>query len=306
MAMSAEPEHEFEFELKLKLHKNTPDTPSNFLNMDSGAEIARQMDQDLLITRAMGGLFVEHPDLTQVQQVLDVCCGPGGWSLELAFMYPNLEVTGIDKSRNMVEYARAQARVQHLDNVFFQTMDVTQPLDFPDDCFDIVNARFISSFLNRDDWPRVVCELVRVVKPGGIVRLTEFDEPGISTSAAHEKMKQLYGQALKRCNQSFYPLVEGANRCITPMLDKFLRDAGCLYISEQAHVINYSAGKRAAIGNYENLKVVYKLGQPFLLAAGVATQDELDRLYDQMLLEMLCEDFRALWYFLSVWGYKPE
>jgi ubiquinone/menaquinone biosynthesis C-methylase UbiE len=291
MAMSAEP------------GKNTP---SNFLNMDSGAEIARQMDQDLLITRAMGGLFAEHPDLMRVQQVLDVCCGPGGWALELAFMYPHLEVTGIDKSRNMVDYARAQARVQHLENIFFHPMDVTQPLDFPDDSFDIVNARFISSFLSVDDWPHVVCELARVVKPGGIVRLTEFDEPGISNSPAHEKMKRLYEQALKRNNQSFYPLSESPHRGITPMLEKFLRDAGCLYICEQAHVINYSAGKRAAVGNYENLKVVYKLGQPFLVATGVATQEELDKLYDQMLLEMLSDHFRALWYFLSVWGYKPE
>lgn len=294
MAMSAEP------------GSSLKTTPSNFLNMDSGAEIARQMDQDLLITRVMGGLFTEHPDLMQVQQVLDVCCGPGGWALELAFMYPHLEVTGIEKNRNMVDYARAQARVQHLENVFFNIMDVTQPLDFLDNSFDIVNARFISSFLSVDDWPRVVCELARVVKPGGIVRLTEFDEPGISNSAAHEQMKLLYGQALKRSNQSFYPLAEGAHRGITPMLEKFLRDAGCLYVCEQAHVINYSAGRRAAVANYENLKVIYKLGQPFLLAAGVATQDELDRLYNQMLLEMLSEDFRALWYFLSVWGYKAE
>lgn len=291
MAMSAEP---------------VRNTPSNFLNMDSGAEIARQMDQDLLITRAMGGLFAEHPDLMQVQQVLDVCCGPGGWALELAFMYPHLEVTGIDKSRNMVDYARAQARVQRLENIFFHPMDVTQPLDFPDDSFDIVNARFISSFLSVDDWPCVVCELARVAKPGGIVRLTEFDEPGVSNSPAHEKMKQLYGRALKQSNQSFYPLSESPHRGITPMLEKFLRDAGCLYISEQAHVINYSAGKRATVRNYENLKVVYKLGQPFLVATGVATQEELDKLYDQMLLEMLSDNFRALWYFLSVWGYKPE
>lgn len=290
MAMSAEPV------------KNT----ANFLNTESGAEIARQMDQDVLITRAMGGLFVEHPDLMQVQRVLDVCCGPGGWVLEMAFVYPHLEVVGIDKSRSMIDYARAQAHVQNLGNAFFEVMDVTRPLQFPDDCFDIVNARFISSFLTIDDWPRVVRELTRVARPGGIVRLTEFDEPGVSNSPAHEKMKQLYGKAMRRNRQSFHPLEESPHRCITPLLEQFLRDAGCLYICEQAHVINYSSGKRAAVGNYENLKVIYKLGQPFLIASGVATQEQIDELYEQMLLEMLSDDFRALWYFLSVWGYKPD
>jgi ubiquinone/menaquinone biosynthesis C-methylase UbiE len=291
MAMSAEP---------------VKNTPSTFLNMESGAEIARQMDQDILLTRAMGGLFCEHPDLRQVQQVLDVCSGPGGWALEMAFVYRNLEVTGIDKNRNMVDYARAQARVQGLENAFFRVMDVTELLQFPDNTFDIVNARFISSFLTVEDWPSVVRELTRVTKPGGIVRLTEFDEPGVSNSPAHERMKQLYGLALKRTGQSFHPLREGTHCCITPMLERFLSDAGCLYICEQAHVVNYSSGKRAAVGNYENLKVVYKLGQPFLIAAGVATQEQLDDLYEQMLLEMLSEDFRAIWYFLSVWGHKPE
>src|SRR5262249_34889663 len=155
--------------------------------------------------------------------------------------YPHLEVTGIDKSRNMIEYARAQARVQSLENTCFQVMDVTRPLHFLDDWFDIVNARFISSFLTADDWPHVVRELTRVVRPGGIVRLTEFDEPGVSNSPAHEKMKQLYGRALKLSSQSFHPLEESPHRCITPQLERFLRDAGCLYICEQAHVINYSA-----------------------------------------------------------------
>src|SRR5207248_6266539 len=106
--------------------------------------------------------------------------------------------------------------------------------------FDIVNARFISSFLTVDDWPCVVSELARVTRPGGIVRLTEFDEPGVSNSPAHEKMKRLYGQALKRSCQSFHPLEESPHRAITPLLEQFLREAGCLYICEQAHVLNYS------------------------------------------------------------------
>ncbi|QBD77834.1 class I SAM-dependent methyltransferase [Ktedonosporobacter rubrisoli] len=275
-----------------------------FIDADSGAEIARQMRQEMLITPAMGGLFVEHPDLSQVDRILDIYCGPGSWSLELAYMYPEIEVVGIDTNRNMIDYARAQARVQGLENVYFQTMNPKNLLDFPDGSFDIVNARFIAPYLYKRDWPAVLHEFARVTCPGGIIRLTEFDEMGLSNSAACNKMARLYAQALHHNGQSFHPLPDGPHLCITPMLAAFLEKAGCQNIQEKLHALNYSVGSEAYHSNYENLKVAYKLGQPFLLQMEVATQQELDELYEQMLLEMLADDFHAIWYFLTVWGYK--
>src|SRR5258708_2728751 len=134
---------------------------SCIINSDSGAEVARQIDQDKLITRTMGGLFVEHPDLSQVQQILDVCCGPGGWVLETAFRYPDIEVVGIDYNRNMIDYARAQAKVRGLINAHFMVMETDQSLAFPDNTFDIVNACFINPFLPKQSWPGAVQEFVR-------------------------------------------------------------------------------------------------------------------------------------------------
>ncbi len=277
-----------------------------FLNGNSGAEIVRQMRQTALITQAMGGSFTYHPDLSQVQDILDVYCGPGGWTLEMAFTNPEINVVGIDSNNNMVEYARAQAQVQGLDNAHFYTMDACKSLNFLDTTFDIVSARFIAAFLSRSDWPTTVCELVRITRPGGIIHLTEFDEEGSSNSAAYETLKKLYARAFAHNDQSFHPTLDGAHLNITPQLGCFLQEAGCVKIESKAHVIDFSAGTPNAISTYENLKIAYKLGQPFLLEMGVATQGELDDLYGQMLIDMLSDNFRALWYFLSIWGYKPE
>jgi len=38
---------------------------------------------------------------------------------------------------------------------------------------------------------------------------------------------------------------------------------------------------------------------------GVTTNEEIDALYEQFQIEMLSEDFRGLWYFLSACGQKP-
>jgi hypothetical protein len=64
--------------------------------------------------------------------------------------------------------------------------------------------------------------------------------------------------------------------------------------------------------NYENFRTFFKLVQPYEIRvreafpdAGIPDQVELDRLYEQMLVEMLQDDFVGLFYLLTVWGQKP-
>src|SRR5947209_5536321 len=115
-----------------------------FNDPESGAEMIRLIDQDRLITKGMGGLFAEQSDLSGINRVLDVGCGPGGWVLEMAFAYPQIEVVGFDVSEAMINYARTRAQVQHLNNAHFHVMDARQPLNFSDNSFDLVNARFVA------------------------------------------------------------------------------------------------------------------------------------------------------------------
>ena len=58
-----------------------PDPSENdnlyFNDPESGAEMARLMDQDRLITKGMGGLFPERDDeLAGIRRILDIGCGP--------------------------------------------------------------------------------------------------------------------------------------------------------------------------------------------------------------------------------------
>ncbi len=276
------------------------------LDPESAAEMARLNAQDRLVTECMGGLFPEHPDLTRVRRVLDIACGPGAWATELAYTNPHTEVVGIDISQRMTHYAQTQARVQGIDNVRFIIMDATKPLDFPDNHFDLVNGRFMVGFLSNQLWPSAAQELVRVTRPGGLVRLTESESPGPMTSYALEKLCRFVGGAAQLTGRSFAPLHGGSSVCITPMLELFLREAGCRDFQRKAHVLDFSAGTKGNRGVFENYKVIMKLIQPFLLKVGISNQNELDRLYEQMLIELQSADFRGLWYFFSVWGRKPN
>ncbi len=274
---------------------------SYFTDPESGAEMARVMDQDHLLTKAMGGLFSERSTLTGIRRILDIGCGPGGWGLDIAFTYPEIEVVGIDISEQAIDYARAQARVRGLENVTFMTMDATKPLDFANASFDLVNARTIG-FLPTGVWPNLMRECMRVLRSGGVIRLTE-SEWSFSNSPALEGITTIFCRALKAAGQSFSP--DGRRHGITTMLAGFLKDAGCTNVQQVPYVIDFSAGMEAHASVCKNWKVVYKLSQPFFVKTGVATQAEIDPLYDQMLVEMMLDNFRGIMYLLTAWGENP-
>ncbi len=280
--------------------------PSNsdnvyFNDPENVAEMARLLGQDRLITKGMGGLFSERFDLSGIPRILDLACGPGGWALEVAFTYPKIEVVGVDVSRAMIDYANAQVRVQGLNNASFQVMDIQKPLDFPDGSFDLVNARFIN-FLPAVAWPRLMQELKRITRPGGVIRLTESEWWYFTNSPALENLNAMIIRALKLQGESFSQ--SGRFTGILPMLGRFLLDAGCVNVNYKSHVIDYSYGTEAYEGFRHDAAIVFKLFQPFIVRMGVATQEEVNQLYEQMQLEMMKDDFRGLMLPLTAWGEK--
>jgi ubiquinone/menaquinone biosynthesis C-methylase UbiE len=272
-----------------------------FNDPNSGAEMVRLLDQDRLITQGMGGLLPERSnDFSGIQRVLDVACGPGGWAQEVAFAHPEMEVTGFDISQAMIDYARMQAQVQGLHNASFLVMNLLKPLDFPDSSFDLVNARFIN-FLPAAAWPQLVQEFRRITRPGGFIRLTESEWWYFTTSPALENLNAMVIRALK-VQGSFSQT--GRFTGILPMLGRLLREAGCVNIQLVPHVIDFSAGTKVYQGFRKDAAAVFKLFQPFIIRMGVATQEEMDPLYEQMLREMQQDDFRGLMLPLTAWGEK--
>ena len=274
-----------------------------FIDAENAAEMARLINQDRILTRCMGGLFPPQLDLTGIQHILDIGCGPGGWAMDVARAYPDKRVTAFDISQLMTEFARFQAREQELPNAHFVTMDALKPLAFPDNSFDFINARFIAGFMPKARWPTLIQECLRLLRPGGFIRLTEF-ETTISNSYTSEKLGEMFARALQKAGQSFSPT--GWQFGITPTLGRFLRDAGCQNVQPMAHVIEWSAGTAEHLSQYQNAMVFLKLSQPFLVKMGVATLEEAEVLYQRALEEMMAPDYCALWYFLSTWGEKPR
>lgn len=84
-------------------------------------------------------------------------------------------------------------------------MDALLPLKFPDASFDLVSMRLGSSFLLVQDWPGVLREFLRVTRPGGIVRITDYVTTQ-STSPAYNRMIQMGYCACYRSGQCCRPI----------------------------------------------------------------------------------------------------
>jgi ubiquinone/menaquinone biosynthesis C-methylase UbiE len=280
-----------------------PDDNPYMIDHESAAEMARLLDQDHFFTRAMGGWLAErNNDFRGIHQVLDVGCGPGGWAQELAFAHPEIEVVGIDLSHTMIAYARAQARVQALENATFEVMDITRPLDVADRSFDLVNARLLG-FLPPSAWPALVQEYVRITRPAGLIRLTET-ELSVSNSPALEQEHAWFFRSLWQAGQSFS--ANGERLTITAQLAPLLRRAGCSHVQVRAYALDWSQGAEAHAAMCRDVMIWFKLMEPFYLSLQIATQQELDQTYEQMLAQMQQDDFAAVHYLLTATGETPS
>ncbi len=278
---------------------NSSQENTYFINAESAAEMNRLTIQDRLLTREMGSLLPKDVDPSTIHKVLDIACGPGGWVLDLATTYRHMDVIGVDLSEKMISYANSRK----WPNTSFRLMNILQPLDFPDNTFDFVNARLLFALMPKAAWPTLLNECMRIMQPGGILRLTECERP-LSNSAAFERWGELSMYAFHSIDMSFS--ADGKQICVTPMLSGFLQGVGCQNIRHTSFAIDFSAGADGKGYMYENAQLGFLLASPFLLKMNPSlSEEELTQLTNQAMKDMNSGDFRAVWYYLSVWGKKP-
>ncbi len=273
------------------------------VDTESPVEMARLIDLDRLITQGMGGPLAGLPTKT-LHNVLDVACGPGSWVLDVAFALPDTEVAGIDISQIMIDYANARARSQQLSNASFGIMNILNPLDFADASFDLVNARFLVAALQRHKWQPFLQECTRLLHPGGILRLTELQDYGVTTSPAYERFMALTAQGLYQQGYGFS--VDGRTFDVSQVLPHFLRQAGYQQVQHAAYAIEVSAGTHAWQDFYQNALALGSLAPRLLTGAGVISASDFQQLHQQILIELQQEDFCGMWHYMSVWGTKPQ
>ncbi len=113
-------------------------------------------------------------DVSLGGRALDVCCGTGDLTFELAGRVGPLgHATGLDFSEEMLVRARAKAEARGLGVDFIQGDALRLPFD--DDAFDGATVAFGAR--NLADLDAGIAEMARVVRPGGRVVILEITRP---------------------------------------------------------------------------------------------------------------------------------
>lgn len=112
------------------------------------------------------------PELAAGMSVLDVGCGPGTITADLAELVAPGRVTALERTGPALDLARAEIRRRGLDNVDFVVDDVHH-LRFGDDSFDVVHAHQVLQHVA--DPVLALREMRRVCRPGGIVAARDSD-----------------------------------------------------------------------------------------------------------------------------------
>jgi ubiquinone/menaquinone biosynthesis C-methylase UbiE len=258
--------------------------------------------QDKMLTLGQGGVLPELADPSVLRRVLDVGCGTGGWLRETARTYPRIErLFGGDISDTILAHARTQAEsLGQGSRVQFQAMDALRVLEFSGSFFDLVNQRLGASWLRTWEWKKILLEYQRVLRPGGIVRITEMNGLIENNSPALTQLGKISLEAFYRSGRLFTPQSDG----LTGQLVRLMTQHGFENIQTRVHSLVLRAGTSACQNFYENIVIGYHVMLPFF-ERWVRVPSDYQDIYQQAKKEMQQPDFVATWRLLTVWGTKP-
>jgi SAM-dependent methyltransferase len=112
------------------------------------------------------------PHLRPGLSVLDVGCGPGTLTTDLAARVAPGRVTAVEPVDSALDLARREAAARGMTNLDFAVGDV-HALDRPDGAFDVVHAHQVLQHVA--DPVGALREMRRVCRPGGIVAARDAD-----------------------------------------------------------------------------------------------------------------------------------
>ena len=210
------------------------------------------------------------PHLRAGMSLLDVGCGPGTITVDLAERLPPGQVTATEISSDALELARAEAARRTVPNIDFAVADVHE-LTFPDDSFDVVHAHQVLQHVA--DPVQALREMRRVCRQGGIVAARDSDYASFTWFPAVPELDEwlaLY-QRLARANGG----EPNAGRCLL----SWAQAAGFTDVTATASTWCFATpDDRAWWGHMWADRIRASRVAEQAISAGAATDDDLRRI----------------------------
>ena len=135
--------------------------------------VNKQKEMDIMLN-PLGQRAIDKLDLSNGKRILDIGCGCGATTLEIAKMIPEGKIIGVDISEPMLNQARKDALEMSLSNTEFVVQDV-QTDEISKDAFDIAFSRFGVMFF--EDSYEAFKNINNALKIGGQLSFVCWQEP---------------------------------------------------------------------------------------------------------------------------------
>ena len=210
------------------------------------------------------------PHLTPRARILDIGCGPGTITVDLADRVPRGHVTGIDAAPDIIEQARGLTRGRG--TLDFAAGDVSAFGD-PAGAFDVVHAHQVLQHLG--DPVQALREMRRVTRPGGLIAVRDADYAAMTwypDIPALDDWLALY-QRVARGN--------GGEPRAGRRLHAWAREAGLTDVTASSSTWTYATPQeRAWWGGLWADRTVQSAYAASAVGGGYATADDLRRIAD--------------------------
>lgn len=213
--------------------------------------------------------FIQH--LRPGMSVLDCGCGVGSITLDLAELVAPAPVVGMDMDEKQLATARRKAAERHINNVTFEVGDVYN-LKYSAASFDAVLAHTL--LMHLSDQLKAIREMRRVLKPGGVIGISDDDYGALTASPPDSAMHRLFAIWTR------FVLLNGGNPFYSRNLRGLLREAGFINTEGHAVAAEYYGTlpeTRRFSRVVDNLLADPEVG-PAMVAHNLCTQSELDTL----------------------------
>lgn len=141
--------------------------------------------------------LLEH--LRPGMRLLDVGCGPGTITVDLAARVAPGAVVGVDRARDVIAQATQSLSQGAPGNVEFSAKDVYS-LGFDGQSFDVVHAHQVLQHLT--DPVAALVEMRRVLRPGGILAVRDSDYGGFVWAPSDPLLDRWMGLYHEVCNRN--------------------------------------------------------------------------------------------------------
>jgi ubiquinone/menaquinone biosynthesis C-methylase UbiE len=246
--------------------------------------------------RADADLDFLLPYLRPGIRVVDLGCGPGSLTCDMAALVAPAPVVGIDITDSAITMARSLARERGLSNLAFEVGDA-QSTGLPSESVDLVVSSGMLSYVKAPE--RAIAEAFRLLAPGGVFGAREMAKQGDWYSGPHAEVRYLFLRVM------IAGMIErGGDPYLGSRLKRLLTEIGFARVEGYPSYSQTLSPKRllsTVQAQLDNPDI-----SPLLAAEGIVTDAQRTEILRKFQIWADDEESVAAVAEFKVWGIKPE